>query len=217
MKSFLTVCCVASSLLLLGAVPVRADTIVLQFSGTMTDVPVDQVFGDIALGEAFHGTLSFDSTSVDQAPDDATVGIYSFSAPFGMEITIGAHDFEAFGSLNLEIVNSFVDQYTVLATSQDGRLSVNMFLLDNTGAALDDDHLGLSMLAKFGERDFQLDDFLGAGELQVTGAIDASFIQQVPEPSQVVPTAMMALVAATLAYRRRSRLRSLSSKRFPPR
>ncbi len=205
--SFLGAFFVAFFVACLAAGPVRADTIAFQFSGTVTQVPVDQVFGDIAFGDTFQGTLSFDSAAADQDPGDPSIGSYSFSAPFGMTIDIGAHDFEATGSLNIEVVNSFVDQYTVLATDQTGGLIMDLFLLDNTGTALSNDHLplGAPSLASFGERDFHLDDFLDSGEIQVDGEIDASPVQATPEPSTTILSAAILLAICTAALRRRKR------------
>jgi hypothetical protein len=187
--------------------PARANPVTFQFSGTVTQVPVDQVFGDITFGEAFSGTLTFDPTAADQVPADPSIGSYTFGAPFGLTVDIGVHNFEATGSLNIEVVNSFVDQYTVLATDQTGALIMNLFLLDNTGTALGDDHLpqpGPS-LASFGERDFHLDDFLDSGEIQVEGQIDAPSIQATPEPSSTVLSAPILLAIFTVAFRRRRR------------
>jgi len=185
-------------------VPVYPDTVDFQFSGTVTNVPLDEVFGDIQFGEALHGTLSFDSTAADQIPLDPTVGAYLWTAPFGMDVQIGTHDFKANGALNIEIVQSFVDQFTALATSPDDSLIMQMFLLDIAGTALGDDHLSSPNLASFAERDFQLDDVVGAGQIEVLGQLDA---QPTAEPSQVIPLIMMSLAIAALAlHRRRYRL-----------
>lgn len=186
------------------ASPAYSDAITFQFSGSVTQVPVDDVFGDIGLGETFHGTLSFDSAAVDQLPGDPTIGSYSFSSPFGMTVSVGAHDFEASGFLNIEVLNSFVDQYTVSATSGTGDLNLQMFLLDNTGSAFADDHLPLNSLplAGFAERDFQLDGLFGGGEIQLDGEIGAPSTEAVPEPSSIILLATALIAIFSIAYRR---------------
>ena len=106
----------SSFLLLLATGVCHAETITFHFSGSVTQVPVDEVFGDIAVGDAIDGSFNFDSTATDLIPGDPATGSYSFGAPFGLSATVGAHPFEATGSLNIGIFNGFVDQYTVLAT-----------------------------------------------------------------------------------------------------
>jgi hypothetical protein len=208
-KIFPTTSCIVSSFFAacVAIGPACANPITFQFSGTVTQVPVDQVFGDIAFGETFNGTLSFDSAAVDQVPGDPSIGSYIFNAPFGMTVDIGMHDFEATGSLNIEVVDSFVDQYTVLAMDQTGALIMDLFLLDNTGSALGDDHLPQAgpPLASFGERDFHLDDFLDSGEVQVDGEINAPSIQAAPEPSSRILSAPILLAIFTVIFRRRRR------------
>jgi hypothetical protein len=196
-------CCTMLPILL--AHPVHADPVTFQFSGLVTQVPVDEVFGDIAFGDTFDATLSFDSTATDLVPDDPTIGSYAFSSPFGMSVDIGKHNFEASGSLNIGILNSFVDQYTVLATSQTGDLDLELFLLDNTGSVFADDHLPVSLppLASFTERDFHLDGFLDGGDIQVDGEIVSPSIQAVSEPSATIPLIVISVLASVLAYRRR--------------
>lgn len=219
MKMILTPSCIATPffaaffMACLAGGPARANPITFQFSGTVTQVPVDQVFGDISFGEAFNGTLSFDPTAADQVPADPSIGSYTFNSPFGLTVDIGAHDFEATGSLNIEVVNSFVDQYTVLATDQTGALIMDLFLLDNTGSALGDDRLppGGPSLASFGERDFHLDDFLDSGEIQVEGEINAPSTQAVPEPPSTILSAPVLLAIFTMAYRNKRGQRAPSS------
>jgi hypothetical protein len=203
-KTILISCCIAS--LCVMARPAHADTVSFQFSGSVAQVPVDDVFGDIALGETFQGSLSFDSSATDLVPGDASIGSYTFSSPFGMTVSIGVHNFKAQGSLDIEVLNSFVDQFTVLATSQTGGLTMDMFLLDNGGSAFTDDHLplGLPPLADFAERDFHLDGFLGDGEIQIEGEIGVPATQAVPEPSSIILLTTISAVIFAVAYRRRS-------------
>ena len=201
MKTILTAGCTAMLLAMAG--PARADSVTFQFSGTVTQVSADPVFGDITFGEAFTGSLSFDSTATDLIPDDPTVGSYAFSSPFGMSVRVGSHGFYAFGSLNIEILNSAVDQYTAFASSQAGDLNMSLFLLDDTGTALDDDHLppGMPTFNSFAERDFQLSGFLNGGGIQIDGEISAPSLQAVPEPRPLIPGFAFSVVLLALGYR----------------
>ena len=201
MKTIFIAGCTAVLLALAG--PAQADTVTFQFSGAVTQVLADPVFGDITFGEAFTGSLSFDSTATDLIPDDPTIGSYTFSSPFGMSVRVGSHDFDAFGSLDIEILNSAVDQYTAFASSQAGDLNMSLFLLDNTGTALDDDHLpsGMPAFDSFAERDFQLSGFLSGGGIQLDGEISAPSLQAVPEPRPLIPVIAVSVFLLALGYR----------------
>src|SRR5579872_2754675 len=106
-------CGAACLFVLLGSA--NASTITVNFTGTVTQVPIDEVFGDIAFGDQIQGSFSYDPSAPDLIPGDPTVGSYAFGAPFGMTASIGAHEFDAFGGMSIGILNSFVDQLTVLA------------------------------------------------------------------------------------------------------
>lgn len=116
--------------------PAWADSVTVQFFGKVTQVPLDEVFGDIEVGDAIQGSFDFDTLAPDLDPSDASVGIYSWTAPFGMAVNVGAHSFNAFGNLNISVLNSFVDQYSVLATDAFEDLTLELFLQDNSGSAL---------------------------------------------------------------------------------
>lgn len=201
MNNILTISCIASLILL--APPAHADTIALQFSGSITQVSVDDAFGDIAFGDTFHGTLTFDSTAADLIPADPSIGNYAWNSPFGMTVSIDGHEFDASGSLTIGVLDSFVDQYTVFATSQTGDLDLELFLLDTTGSAFSNDHLPLSLsaLAGFAERDFQLNGFLPGGAIELSGEMDAPSTQEVPEPSSFLQLAIPVLALARLRRR----------------
>jgi hypothetical protein len=101
--------------------------------------------------------------------------------------------FSESGYLNIGILNTFVDQYTVLATSSG--LTLDLFFQDNTGAAFSSDGLPLSppALAAFAQREFHLDQTDIAGdETQVDGTITSltcgsgCSASTVPEPSSGV-------------------------------
>jgi hypothetical protein len=96
MKMLLTVTYLSSFFLLPGLA--QADPITFQFSGNVTDV-ADGGIG-ITSSDAILGTFNFDPSTADLVPDDPTTGVYQFSAPFGMDVVAGGHDFSADGLLS---------------------------------------------------------------------------------------------------------------------
>jgi hypothetical protein len=196
--------------LLLGSV--EAAPVSFQFSGKLTQVPLDEVFGDIAPGDAIQANVNFDSSATDLVPVDPATGSYAFSAPFGMIVMIGTHDFTASGFLNIGILNSFVDQYTVLATSSSGDLTLELFFEDDTGSAFADDHLPLAAppLADFSQRDFHLDFTSALGELQADGQFDAPASAAIPEPA--LPNLILASSIILLASIRPKRFANKSKR-----
>ena len=191
-------CCTALLfIVLLGSA--HAAPLLFQFSGTVTQVPLDGVFGDIGVGDAIRGSYTFDTSAVDLVPADPATGSYTSNAPFGMTVTIGTHDFATSGSLNIGILNSFVDQYTVLGTSATGDVTIELFLQDNTGSVFGNDHLPVSLppLAAFAQKDFHFDAIFGDNEVQVDGELNALNASDVPEPPPAGPIlagSMLALV-----------------------
>ena len=73
----------------------NASVVTFQFSGNVTQVPIDEAFGDIDFGDAMQGRFSFDTAAVDLIPGDPTTGSYNFAPPLGMKVSIGLHDFDA--------------------------------------------------------------------------------------------------------------------------
>ena len=181
----------------------NADTVTFGFTGSVTQVPLDDVFGDIAVGSAIQGSYSFDTTAADLVPADPKTGSYTWSAPFGMLVTIGAHDFSTSGVLNIGVVNSFVDQYTVFALSATGDLTLELFLQDNTGSVFVNDHLPLiaPSLGGFAQKDFHFRGMFAGGEVQFDGQLSAPSVQAVPEPSPAVPL-LVGSIMVMLARRR---------------
>jgi hypothetical protein len=202
MRWTLTISCVASLFALLS--PANADLVTFQFSGNVTQVPLDEVFGDIAPGDAIQGSYRFDTSAADLAPADPAIGSFTFSAPFGMTATIGAHDFSTSGSLNIGILNSFVDQFTVLGLSSAGDLTLELFLQDNTGSVFTNDHLPLTdpLLSSFTEKDFHLDAIIAGREVQVDGLLGTPDAQVVPEPRQG-PVLWGSIILLVVVARRR--------------
>lgn len=179
----------------------------LQFSANVTQVPVDDAFGDITVGELIRGSFSFDPAALDLVPADPATGVYASTSPFGMTVTIGSHDFTTSGSITIGILNSFVDQYTVLATSASNDLTLELFFQDNTGTAFSNDRLPLTLpaLSDFQQRDFHLDAIFDLGEVQVDGQVGSSDAQAAPEPASA---ALYACAFALLALARLRRHRN---------
>jgi hypothetical protein len=209
MRWTLRIFCVVSLFVLLSSA--NADIVTFQFSGNVTQVPLDDVFGDIAAGDAIRGSYQFDSTAADLVPGLA-IGSFTFSAPFGMAATIGAHDFRAFGSLNIGTLDSFVDQYTVLASNASGDLTMELFLQDNTGSVFTNDHLPLAFppLEGFAQKDFHLNARLGGREIQLDGLLGAPDAQVVPEPRLVGLVLAGSFILLVVVARRRGFLQSIN-------
>jgi hypothetical protein len=196
-------CCAACFFLLLGGA--NASTITVNFTGTVTQVPIDEVFGDISFGEQIQGSFSFDPSAPDLIPGDPSVGSYAFGAPFGMTASIGAHEFDAFGGMSIGILNSFVDQLTVLATNGAGDLTLELFMQDDTGRVFTNDHLPLAPPPEgsFAQKDFHLDAFFDDEEIQVDGQFGAAPTTEVPEPSTAILFLAASMALLALARRRR--------------
>jgi len=186
LNKLLTGCCFTWLFLLLS--PVHAAVLNFQFTGTVTQVPLDEAFGDIAIGDGIQGGFSFDTSATDLIPGDPATGSFQFGPPFGMAFTVGTHQFTTSGSLNIGVLNSFVDQFTVLGTSASGDLSLELFLQDNTGTVFSNDHLPVTALplGSFAQRDFHLNAVFAGGQVQIDGQINATSATTVPEPGSTV-------------------------------
>src|SRR5262245_34215189 len=127
----------AGLLLFVAASTAQAGPVTFNFSGVVTQVPVDEVYGDIAVSDPMQGSFTFESLLPDLIPGAPASASYTSLGPlFGMTITLGPHIFSTFGSLNIGILNAAVDQYTVLAQSAGGDLTLELFLQDNSATAL---------------------------------------------------------------------------------
>lgn len=205
MKLKLAIVSIASLFALLSSASAAAIT--FQFTGTITGVTFDPVFGDIAAGEAFHGSYTFDSSAVDQAPTFPTDGIYKSGPPFGMKASIGSHDFSTSGGgVETDIQNnSIVDIYEVFATSGPTDLTLELFLTDDTKTIFTNDHLPLTppSLAGFNGKAFLLDAIIGGKEVSLNGQLNTLTLQAVPEPGSVGLVLMGSLAVFGVARRRR--------------
>lgn len=178
------------------AATASASIITVNYSGVITQVPIDDIFGDIAPGTPFQGSYTFDSSSADLIPANNTTGSYSFTAPLGLTAVIGTHTFDAAGLLSIGIVNSLIDQYTVFAQTPGAGLTISLFLQDNSAAVFSNDQLPSSALpiAAFTQTEFHLALVLDGAELQADGQLNG--ITTVPEPAY-----LCAALAALLLLR----------------
>jgi hypothetical protein len=182
-----------------------ATTLTFKFSGTVTQVPVDEVLGDLEFGDEIQGGFTFDPSASDLIPNDPTTGSFTWAAPLGMTVTVGSHTFGTSGLLSIGILNGAVDQYTVLGQSAAGDLTLELFLQDNTGAVFSSDRLPLTApaLASFAQRDFHLDGTFAGGEVQADGRLNSLSGQVVPEPDTAGIFLAALVVLLILARRKR--------------
>ena len=173
--------------LLAGAM--RAGPITFQFTGTVTQVPVDEVFGDIDFGQNISGSYTFESTSIDGDSGDPATGSYRAPSgdPYSFNVTVGGHSFSTNFLLGIGVFNAAVDQYTVLAEDSGAAETFSIFLQNPTGTVFSNDSLPLSAppLKAFSPSlvAFQMDVNTVDGEVQVDGTIDSLSSAAVPEPS----------------------------------
>ena len=69
--------------------PASGSPITFQFTGAVTQVPIDDVYGDIAFGNLNQGSYTFNSAALDLIPADFETGSYtSAGLPYGMTLTV---------------------------------------------------------------------------------------------------------------------------------
>ena len=78
MRRTFVIFCIATLLALLSSA--SAAVLTFQLSGNVTQVPLDEAFADIAVGELIHGSYGFDTPALDQAPADPAAGSFTWSA-----------------------------------------------------------------------------------------------------------------------------------------
>ena len=190
-------------LVLCGRV-IQAAPFTIQLSGFITQVPIDDLYGDIVAGSLVQFSYTFDSAAVDQIPGDPSSGSYlSAGPPFAMSFTLPGHVFTGADSVQIGILNSVVDQFTVLAFGSGGSDTLELFLQDNSGAVFSTDSLPLTMpsLGSFALKEFHLHVITAGGETQFDGQISSA--SEVPEPA---PAIMLAIgLIASLALTRSKR------------
>jgi hypothetical protein len=162
----------------------HAAPITLQFTGIVTQVPIDDIYGDIAAGNLFNGSFTFESTATDLIPaDPATASYLSSGVPYSMTVSLAGHTFTAADSVSIGVFNSFLDQYTVLALGSGAGVTLELFLQDNSGTVFADDSLPLllPLLSSLTIADFHFHEVVGGAEVQVDGQLTS--FTSVPEPS----------------------------------
>ena len=182
---------------------IQAAPITIQLLGTITQVPIDDLYGDIVGGSPVQISYTFDSAALDQIPGDPSSASYlSAGPPFLMTFTFPSHVFAGADSIRIGILNSFVDQYTVLAFGSGGSDTLELFLQDNSGTVFSSDSLlqTAPSLASFALKDFHLRILAAGGETQVDGQITS--VSEVPEPSTAFPLCAAAAILWALGRRR---------------
>ena len=154
----------------------RANAATFNFTGTVTQVPIDDLATGIQPSELISGSFTFQPAALDAISAPTTGSYTSTGASFGMLVTIGpaAKLFSVSGGLNIGILNAFVDQYAVHAAS--GSLILDFLFQDNSSAVFSSDGLPQSPppLAGFAQRDFHLDQTdTNTDETQIDGTISA--------------------------------------------
>jgi len=177
----------------------RAAPVQFTFTGSVTDIPVNETSLVVSPGDPIAGSYTFESTTPDGAAS-ATEGSYTSpsGAPYGMSATIGANPFSTNDFLNIGIANfgPSGDFHTVLACSPDvscADLEMEIALHDLDSTAFTSDALPLTPpdLSLFEIRDFHLFALIGGSELQIEGTIDtltcpACVPTPIPEPGTIV-------------------------------
>jgi PEP-CTERM motif len=202
--------------LLLSPLLVHAAPVTFGFSGTVfqaTFDPDDPFAGAVGFGSIFSGHYTFDSTAPDGASDSQTGSYASAGAPFGMTVDFGGGtSFTAADLLNVGVANDFagpVDQYTVLATTNAGDLTLELFFEDATATVFGSDALPVTppSLAAFWWSQFSLIGDVSGNHVEIQGAVDSLSCQSgcgpspVPEPGAIV--LLGTAVAALAVWRQR--------------
>ena len=199
----------------------HANPITFNFTGSITQIPIDDLATGIQSGDSITGSFTFDSTAVDAIGAPTSGSYTSNGAAFGMTAGIGPGPvtFSESGFLNIGILNSFVDQYTVTASSAG--LTLDLFLQDSTGTAFSSDGLPLSPppLAAFLQREFHLDQTDVAGnETQADGVLTSltcgsgCVASTVPEPSSAALLFTGAILFGCRRFSKRGRSERLTGR-----
>jgi hypothetical protein len=197
----------------------QAIPITFGFTGTVSQDPLldpaDPFGSPITFGTSFMGTYAFESTTPD---GDASANSGSYTSALGsLTVDIGGNVFTAVDVLNIGVVNSGSDFYTVFAqnTSGPGTFDLSLILQDTDGTALTGPALltDVPLFAAFEIRTFFLDGLFDGNQVQITGDLTALQCEAgcvpgggtgtpIPEPGSL---ALLGggLAALGLAYRRK--------------
>ena len=213
----------AAALLCAGwAAPCAAAPLTYSFTGSVTQatfLPNDPFAGAIAIGTAFSGSYTFESTATDDIPFPSNGSYTSFGVPYEFTATIGGFTFATSDVLNIGVGNGAADQYSVLACAGGPFCfgsTWSIFMEDVDGTALAGDALPIPApllaafeTAVFGFRGFVNDNFVDiAGQLEtLTCSAGCEPVgTPVPEPGTLM------LVASALAAMRLRKRRTLSRR-----
>jgi hypothetical protein len=207
-------------LAMFGTPEVRAAPVQFTFTGSVTDIPVNETSLAVSPGDLIIGSYTFESTTPDGAAS-ATEGSYTAppGPPYGLSVTVGGNLFSTNDFLNVGVANfgPLGDFYTVLACSPDvscADLEMEIALQDLDGTAFSSDALPLTppALGLFEIRNFHVFALLGGSELQIEGTIEtltcpACVPTVIPEPSTVVLLASGLVLLGCSTRRARKTLR----------
>lgn len=200
--------CVAAAVLVC-ATAVQAAPVTFGFTGSITQVGLDELGTGVAFGDGFSGQYTFDDAAVDAIADTAQGSYSAFGGGYGLSVDIGSSSFAVSGYLNVGTGNGLpADQYTVFAS--DGVFDIGLFFQDVDGGSFADDGLPLLpfSLAGFETRDFYLRDTAGSvldlgGEITALTCLSGCGPTPMPEPGSLW-LAGLALATAAGCGRRRA-------------
>lgn len=214
---------VAAAMLATAPTLASADLIAYYFEGHVTAIndPGGTLPPSIVVGAAFHGTFSYSTDAVDTDPLP-NFGTYRYDQPLtnaGLSITIGDVDFTVDPILPLFAATQNVppgsspDMFTLSTSIQppigsEDNSSIQFEFADyNSGIALSDDHLPLSLTdTNWHSRIFNL--YGDGGPIAVHGEIETMYA--IPEPRTSL---LWLLGSSALLWRRRRSRRVLSAFR----
>lgn len=174
-----------------------AGPVTFSFTGSVTDDP----YGLSSFGAPIVGSYTFDSSALDAIADPAAASYASSGAAYGFSASVDGMGHTVVGTLSVGVLNSFVDQYAVIA--DDGSLRLELFLEDAGATAFASDGLPLAApaLGGFAFRQFRLfgteAEFLGTVDTLVCTAGCAATPVPAPPTLTLFGAALFGLGACT--------------------
>jgi hypothetical protein len=195
-----------------------AGPLTFQFLGRISQVPIDDAYGNINVGDPIFGNFTFETTAADGDPGDPHIGSYQSPAglPYVFNVSFSGDSFSASDSLNIGVFHAAVDQYSVLALNNQFSESISIFLQDSSGGVFSNKSLPLNPppLASFDISPvaFSLDITVNSNETQANGYIDSLTCSScttapAPEPSTTALLGCALAWALLRAARKRNRQR----------
>jgi hypothetical protein len=203
------------------AEPCAAAPITFSFTGSVTQttfVPNDPFAGAIAVGTAFNGSYTFESTAPDGNPFASNGSYNAFGMPYSFTATIGGFTFATSDAMTINVGNGPADQYSVVACA-GGPFCFGpiwaLFLEDTDGTVFANDALPVVAppLSAFETALFTYRSFVGDNFVEVTGQLESLACSAGCEPvgTPIPEPATFALVASALAALRLRRRASSGS------